>query len=146
MGWSEAWNQLKQGNLTDAFSYAMVSDETIATDRETDRKLAALNAERAGRGFYDPETYRMAQGHLQDSGIDWALTNPASSPAQGAIDAIDEQVSAAASTIQRASTWTLGSILKLIPWPVWLALIGYGLFIGWPWIRPVLKRFAPKTA
>jgi hypothetical protein len=140
MGLAEAWRQLKQGKFGDAFSYSMVSDEVIQADRDADLRLAALNTERASRGYYDAETYALMQGRLSAGSIDAALTSPETSPLAGAQEAIDDRINAAAAAIQSGSTWTVSSLLKLIPWPVWLALIGYGLFMAWPIVGPALRR------
>ena len=133
-----------QGHPGDAFSYAFVSDADIATDKATDAKLQALNQERLDEGFYDADTYAQAQAHLQGGNIDKMLTDPESSPLGGFQQSIQDTVNNTAKGIQGVTSWSLSSILKLIPWQVYLVAAGYLLFItsaAWlPFVRKALKK------
>ncbi len=144
MGLGSAWGQIVNGKYGDAFSYLMVSDSTIETDRATDAKLSALNEKRREEGFYDPETYAAAQGHLQGGTIDQQLTNPETSPLGGFQQSIQDSVSGVSKGIQSVTSFSLGSVFRLIPWQVWAGLVIYGLFMTSALWLPVAKKSLAK--
>lgn len=140
MGLGEAWKQLMAGHPGDAFSYALVPDDQIQAGRDADAKLAELNQQRLDAGIYDAETYATAQAHLQGGTMDDLLTNPDSSPLGGFESSLSDTVDTWSKGIQSATSWTLGSIFKLIPWQVWLLAAGYLLFLTSAAWLPLVKR------
>ena len=132
-----------QGHPGDAFSYLYISDAEIAADKATDSKLATLDAQTYGNPdsvLYDPTAYAAAQGHLQGGKFDAQLTDPATSPLGGFEQSIKDTVNTTASGIQNFTSFSLGSILKLIPWQVYLVAAGYLLFITSAFWLPLVRQ------
>ena len=143
MGFGAAWDKLMSGHPGDAFSYLYISDANIATDKATDAKLAKLDEQTYGNQdsyLYDPANYAAAQAHLQGGSIDRQLTDPATSPMGGFQQSIQDTVNNTAKGIQGVTSWSITSILKLVPWQVYLVAAGYLLFITSAFWLPLVRQ------
>lgn len=119
MGWKSAWNSFKQGEFTDALSYAFIDESDIDASNKADSQLADLVAQSVADGHITEEMANETYKRIQQNAMPELIENPEMSPGiafeSSVIETVQKEMTMVEKGVKGVANWTLGAI----PWQIY---------------------------
>jgi len=113
-----------------------------ARQASLDAQISASNADLLNRGIWTEDQYTAAQTDLGKSDTQDIQGSIDQAAEQGAVEGVNNLVKTVGDSVQGLTSWSFGSIFKLIPWQVWpiLLLVAFFYLGGGVLLRGFLAR------
>lgn len=135
--WTEAWNNLKRGDLSAATGSLFLSAEDIEAGRRADDHLAQIAARNRERGIYDDAQYARTIERLGYSNTSVYAGQVGQAFEEGAAEGLATMQAGVKGTLNKTALGILG----FIPWWVWLLA---ALWLAWQ--LGLLNKLVRKAA
>lgn len=118
--WGAMWDSVKQGEFSDAFSYAFLDQETVDASNKADSDLTRLIQEDCADGKITDAQAEESFSRIQSTSLPALFDNPEMSPALGFRDEMVEQVRKDMLLVEKGVRGTSEFILGAIPWQIYV--------------------------
>lgn len=140
MGFTSAWKSLVNGDFSDAFNNALISEDDLAVHASVANAQEQIVARQNAAGVIGDTEANLLMSEIARNAYPYNAdtVGPGGLPSQVFVDTFKGN----AGRLGQAFTSTLNGVIKIFPW--WLWVIAGGVFILWAW--PFLSQLLARTS